>query len=321
MKKKRQSNGVTVLYRRVGDHLWGVIARFKHRAGQGKVPPHSQSAPFVISRTVGADRVVYGSVETLLREIHLTVLDLAEENRKWAAATTSAAMDYSYARRIKNSLLALAVEARNLDDLLPHRNLGEVRCFDYDEKPIGNVPIRKVLDYLVHNRYVYIDSAHIRDIFSDRSWAHTKVRSRFMGYSIQWIDLVNGVLALTQSVTVRDVVKLLSERLSGLSASTDHRDLVLLVQNVNALTDWLSRRLSDRRYGCLLRELCGPLAAEKLSRLDPKEVGTDLYTEFVFRGGASIPTLKIAPEWKFGVAVQAKCRVRDSKGVPDYPRS
>ena len=314
MKKKRRSEVVSLLQKRVGDHLWGVIVRAKLRPGQGKVPPDSQSSPFVISRNIGADRVVYGSVEALLREIHLTVLDLMDENRRWADATISSESDYTYARRVKNSLLALAVEARNLDDLLKRRGLGEIPCFGYDRKPIGNVPIRKVLDYLVHNRYVYVDSELIRDIFSDRSWSHAKVKSRFMGYSINWYELLNGILALTGSVTIGDVIELLSERLSRLNASTDHRDLVLLVQNVHALTAWLSGKQSDRRYGDLLPQLCGPMAQEHLSGLDPEAVGTHLYPEFAFRGGASIPTLKIAPKWTFGVAVQAKCRIRDGTG-------
>ena len=321
MKKKKQSDVVAILYKPVNDHLWGVIARFKHREGQGKVPPYLQSAPFVISRTIGSDRVVYGSVETLLLEIRLTVLDLVDENRKWEAAKASSESDYSYARRAKNGLLALAVEARNLDDLLLHRNLGEVQCFNYDDKPIGNVPIRKVLDYLVHNRYVYTDGTYIKDIFSDRSWSDMKVRKQFMGYGIQLTDLINGILALVDAVTIRDIIALLRKRLSRFRASNDNQDLILLIQNMYALTAWLSRRQPDRRYASILTEMCSPLAQGRLTQIDPKEVNGRLSIAFEFRGGASISTLKVAPEWTFGVVVQAKCCIRDSKGTLVYEDS
>lgn len=321
MKKTKPSNVVAILYQHLDDHLWGVIARFRHREGQGKVSPYSRSAPFVISRTIGEDRVIYGSIETLLLEIRLTVLDLVDEDQKWQTETTSSESDYSYARRVKNSLLALAVEARNLDDLLSHRNLGEVPCFDYEDKPIGNVPIRKALDYLVHNRYVYIDGMHIKDMFSDRAWSDTKVRDRFMGYGIRWVDLVNGILALVEAVTIQDIVALLRKRLSRFRTSNDNRDLILLIQNVHALTAWLSRRQSDRRYGSILTEICSPLAQGRVTQIDPKTVNGKLSIAFEFRGGASISTLKVAPEWTFGVAVQAKCRIWDSKGTSVYEDS
>ena len=166
-KQTAQSDVAVILYTPLDDHLWGCVARFKHREGQGTVPPYSQSAPFVISRTVGSNTVVYGSVDTLLQEIRLAVLDLARENQAWAATNASNESDYTYARRTKNILLTLAAETRNVGDLLPHLNVGNVQCLDYNEKPLGDVPIRKVLDYLIHSRYVYIDSTHIKDVFSD----------------------------------------------------------------------------------------------------------------------------------------------------------
>ncbi len=105
--KKSKSDVVVLWYKSLDDHLWGVIARFKHREGQGKISLHSQSAPFVISRTIGPDSVVYGSVETLLLEIRLAVLDLVDENRKWETAAKSNKSDNSYVRRVKNNLLAV----------------------------------------------------------------------------------------------------------------------------------------------------------------------------------------------------------------------
>ena len=320
-KKTAQYDIAKTLYTYLDDHLWGCVARLKHRKGQGRVPPYSQSAPFVISRTVGSNTVVYGSVDTLLREIRLAVLDLVHENQAWAATTASNESDYTYARRTKNTLLTLAAEVRNVHDLLLHLNVGNVQCLDYDEKPLGDVPIRKVLDYLIHSRYVYIDSTHIKDIFSDRPWSHKKVQRQFMGYRISWIELINRILAFTDSVTVRDITKLLRIKLQRLQSSSDQRDLILVVQNIHALTNWIARRQSDSRYASIIQALCSPLVGDKLSALDPSEVGTALSMSFDFRGGVSIGTLKLLPDTQFRISVQARCLIRNNRGSLVYEDS
>ena len=313
-KKTAQSDIAAILYKRLDDHLWGCVARFKHRKGQGRVPPYSLSAPFVISRTVGSNTVVYGSVDTLLREIRFAVFDLARENQAWAATHASSESDYTYARHTKNTLLTLAAEVRNVDDLMPHLNVGNVQCLDYDEQPLGDVPIRKVLNYLIHSRYVYIDSTHIKDLFSDRPWSYTKVQRQFMGYRIPWIELINRILAFTGSVTVRDITKLLRIKLHRLRSSSDEREMILIVQNIHALTNWISRRQSDSRYASIIRVLCSPLAGDKLSALDPSAVGTDLSISFAFRGGVSINILELLPDTRFHISVQARCLIRNSRG-------
>lgn len=317
----KQSDNFVILYQRIEDHLWGCIARFKHREGQGNVSPYSQSAPFVISRTIGSDTVVYGSIETLLWEIRLAVLDIVHENQVWAATNTSSESDYTYSRHTKNILITLAVEIRNVSDLLPHLNVGDIQCLDYDAKPIGDVPVRKVLDYLIHNRYVYIDSIHIKDVFSDRPWSDKKVQRQFMGYAILWSELINRILVFTDSITIRDITKLLRKRLDRLGLSTDHRDLILIIQNIHALTNWIAKRLSDNRYPSIIQRLCSPLARDKLSALDPAVVGTKLSIFFTFRGGVNIGVLKLLPVTQFQVTVQARCLIRDCYGHPVHDDS
>ena len=142
-----------------------------------------------------------------------------------------------------------------------------------------------------------------------------------MGYRIPWIELTNRILAFTNSVTVRDVTKLLRIKLRRLRSSSDHRELILVVQNIHALTNWIARRQSDSRYASIFRVLLSPLAGDKLSALDPSVVGTDLDISFGFRGGVSIGILKLLPDTQFRISVQARCLIRNSRGSLVYEDS
>ena len=75
-RNKREIMGL--FYKRVDPYLYGFIQFFRPTGERGEFMAHRQSAPFVISQSIGEkEEMVYGSVLELVREIRRLIVDLS----------------------------------------------------------------------------------------------------------------------------------------------------------------------------------------------------------------------------------------------------
>ncbi|MCY4559357.1 MAG: hypothetical protein OXF79_23855 [Chloroflexi bacterium] len=168
--------------------LYGHIAFYKPSPETGEMLTHKESAPFVISETIGAgDSVVLGSAEVLLQDVrrlldHLRI-QIGELHDALKPSTTESAVQgektlllqvpdgdweqqtYTNAkRRIADTLILISTQARNLFHLFPRLDR-KVTVLDYDGKPTGKIKLTELFNQFVHNRYFYIDGEHVSDLF------------------------------------------------------------------------------------------------------------------------------------------------------------
>ena len=120
-KKNRQlsSDVISLIYTRRGSFLYGYVRFFRPDPNRKPVKAFRQSAPFVISQSIGKKKtVVYGSVFELVQEIRRLIDDRHECHRKFNSTlcrrgvNTSETLDNS-----KKKILVSVPEGDEADEL------------------------------------------------------------------------------------------------------------------------------------------------------------------------------------------------------------
>ena len=160
--KQNETKDILALaYLRDRSLLFGQIALFRHRRGSEATKPFHQSAPFVISDSIGpGENVVYGSVGHLVHEVqcllkdmhdHMVGLDAALGGAAQAPAVRGHRVAYKqlpegekarrtyfeYSRRIANTLILMSCQTRNLFQVFPRLNKRSISLFDRNGKSDG----------------------------------------------------------------------------------------------------------------------------------------------------------------------------------------
>ncbi len=242
-KKNRQHSRdvISLIYTRSGSRLYGCIRFFRPEPNQQHIEPFRQSAPFVISQSIGPkETIVYGSVNELIREIRRLLDDVSECNEKFKSTLrlggviTDETRDnsgrkvvtipegekgdklfYEYVREVTNILLLLSTQTRNLFQLYPRFNNCCISRFDYEGNKVDNIPLKELFDYFVHNRYLFVDGEHVVDLFSDKFSPKSSISQTFMGYKIRWREYLGAIRSVTDNVKMRDLTGLLRGRLKN----------------------------------------------------------------------------------------------------------
>ncbi len=309
--------------------LYGHIAFYKPSPETGEMLAHKESAPFVISETIGAgDSVVLGSAEVLLQDVrrlldHLrTQIDELHDALK--PSTTESAVQgektlllqvpdgdweqqtYTNAkRRIADTLILISTQSRNLFHLFPRLNR-KVTVLDYDGKPTGKIKITELFNQFVHNRYFYIDGEHVSDLFSANPRDTAPISKTFMGYKFNWIEFIYAIEAATREVKMHDLIGLLGRGLKNLSPEMPHADVIHLIQNLHSFSDMFSTREPGEVYGSILTAL---FSRETEKHLHAIETSVNTEERIDIRTMFHSPRIGIHPELsKKQFRVQVKCR-------------
>ena len=332
-KKNRQHSReiISLIYTRSGSCLYGCIQFFRPNDKQDSVGPFRQSAPFVISQSIGKNEtVVYGSVHGLIQEIRRLLDDLSECNEKFnstlrlSGVNTEETRDSfgkrivvtipegekgdklfcEYVREVTNILLLLSSQTRNLFQLYPRFNERCISQFDYEGNKVGSIPLKELFDYFVHNRYLFVDGEYVRDLFSDKFSSKSSISQKFMGYKISWREYIDAIRSVTDDVTMKDLTGLLRGRLKKLSSSSSHKDIVFLVQNLESFSNLLAIKIPDKRYTCMLNLMFDERVNRRLVEFrGKKEKVEQVVTTF------TAPHIKIHEELsekKFAIRVRCK---------------
>ena len=331
---KTQREVMSLIYTRRGRILYGCIRFFGSTGSNSGLTLPRQSSPFVISRNIGNnDVVVYGSLYDLLREIRHLCDDLDSEHKSLRKALHEAgvatsqsssgsgkkvivsipdselanSMYLEYIRKITNILILLSTQTRNLLDILPRFNKTRIPKLDYEGNNSGTIQLKEAFDHLVHNRYLFVDGEHIVDIFSNKFTSKSSKSRSFMGYKISWREFVSAIRDVTEQVSVKDATGLLRGRLTRLSSKSPHNEVVFLVQNLESFSQFLTKKIFDKRYSTMLDLLFADKSADYIPNLGKGEKVVEETVTF------TAPHVKILDELsakKFNVRVRCRMEMR-----------
>ena len=278
-KRQHASDIISLIYTRRASILYGCVRFFRPLANGKRVNLVRQSSPFVISQSIGQkETVVVGSVYELIREIRRLIQDRHECDREFnsslrhSGVKTSETLDtskkailvsvpegdkadelyFNYVREITKILLLLASQTRNLIQIFPRFNTRRVSLFDYEGNGAGTITLKELFDYFVHNRYLYVDAEYVVDLFSDKIPKHSTIFGKFMGYKINWREILKAIQNVTNEVKIRDLTGMLRGRLEKLSSASPHKDIIYLIQNLESFSNLLATKIPDKRYRFML---------------------------------------------------------------------
>ena len=337
-KKKQHSRDIiSLIYTRRGSLLYGCIQFFRPNEKQQSVSPFRQSAPFVISQSIGKEEtVVYGSVHELIREIRRPLDNLSEYNEKFKSTLllgdvkTDETRDISgkiivtipegqkgdklffeYIREVTNILFLISSQTRNLFQLYPKFNKRCISQFDYEGERVGSISLKELFNYFVHNRYLFVDGEYVRDLFSDKFSSKSSISKTFMGYKISWREYIDAIRSVVDDVKMKDLTGLLRGNLKKLSSSSSHKDIVFLIQNLESFSSLLAMKIPDERYKSMLNLLFDERGNQYLADIGRRNESVEQVVTF------TAPHIKIhekLSEKKFTLQVHCKFTLRQDHG-------
>ena len=262
-----------LLYKDAGPLVFGVILYFRSNPNGPPSKPYERSDPFVVSERVGSETIVHGSVKFLLQEIGRVCESIYDELRalnsalnpkgevpdieglpmKQVPKNAQAQRTYFQHRRaVVGELILLATQARNLFSLLPRLGSQKITLLDIDDNETGSITLKELCDYFVHNQYLFLDGAHISDLFPSKPRQRAPITRKFMGYRLNWFEFVSRVRQAAADVKFMDLTGLLRGRLKRLTLRTPYSDVIFLVQNVESLSELLRARAGTKEYSKML---------------------------------------------------------------------
>ena len=219
-------------------------------------------------------------------------------------------MFFEYVREVTNTLLLISSQTRNLFQLYPRFNDCCISQFDYEGNKAGNIRLKELFDYFVHNRYLFVDGEYVADIFSDKFSPKSSISETFMGYKIAWREYIDAIRKVTDDVRMKDLTRLLRGRLKDLSSASSHKDIVFLVQNLKSFSNLLAMKVPDERYRFMLNLLFDEKANQSLANIANIEERKRSITQVVTFTAPHINIHEELSEKKFSIQVRCKLALR-----------
>ena len=213
--------------------------------------------PFVISkRRSGREEVVYGTVKRILGKIAYqnnrlrlflsktkATLDAKDitprvQNGKVLpeSEVTETILD-DQENLIEEILLIDSAYIRILFEIFPQKlKQSKVNVYDYDGTIVDSIELSKFADLLLHNRYVLIKNQFVVDLFSDKKFMS---KTHQIGLKINFEEYLSQVWKAVHGITVNDLIAKLRGLTENLSASSNMKDIIFLLQNLYTLGDFV----------------------------------------------------------------------------------
>ena len=129
--------------------------------------------------------------------------------------------------------LIVAVHVRILAELFRSKlKKYKVNVYDYDQKRIDSIELSKVASLLVHNKYILIRGRYVIDLFSDQKFMSDRIQT---GQRIDIEEYFSRVREVLNELTLADLIALLCKKTDLLSASSNMKDIIFMMQNLYTL--------------------------------------------------------------------------------------
>lgn len=275
-------NRVQVLYQQHDAFLYGLI-----HSVDGDLANQWAEKPFVISKSdAGGVETVYGTVARTLKQVWRQLERIGEFNEDAGRRLKAAGIDpvagaagtlpeSKLADRIldeqeqlvEDVLIAVSVNVRILGEIFRARmNKAKVGVYDYDGANAGRITLKAIADLLLHNRYLLVKGDEVVDLISDQASLLGKPQ---LGLKIKVDEYLNEVQGTLDDLTINDLIGVLRGAVKRLSASSDVKDKVFVIQNLYTLgglvvTDGASID------GGPLKTIMDRVALEIIERMQPR---------------------------------------------------
>ena len=257
---------IMLLYQSVdtnaGSDLYGHVTCLRQDRKDGGWRTHRKSSPFVVARRYGGREVVPGSAYQLVKNFGDLFAGTAGSIRRGTRRLermkgTELARAYcNYEREVTQGLVLLACLARNLFHLFSRlTEQYTVQVFDYDNRPMGEIRTKVLLDLFVHSRYMNLHNEYITDLFSADVPKGTPISQKFMGYRFRVADFMDSIYRAVHGITLKDLITRLRGGMQSLSGDMPHHEMVFLIQNVHSFSNLLGAKIPTEEYDFMMHLL------------------------------------------------------------------
>lgn len=286
----RRNQRLFLVYKMVDDSLYAAISTVpEDDLQEGETIPLEWSFPYIVSKQIGDQEIVYGSVIHLMYEAARPILrmnrlleDLAENlpedvrssmvvsNSQDATTYTmpprvsSASLFHKQEEIMKDALLLSGLHLRTLLETFSGQRNTRVPLYDYEGNSMGLVSFAEIFNTAMHYRYCVISGEYVHDIFS-RSYQLNS--PRLVGSKIKMADLFGAMLRSISSIRVNDFLGMLRGTLQGLNVNSESREIIFAFQNVHSLSQIISDRILDARFQGFQKFLFGELTEDEKLRI------------------------------------------------------
>ena len=315
-REETQLERLLVIYRRVEEVLYGSVYPLRMDASEstGEIPLGKWESPFVVSKQLGEQKVVYGSIlyhiheaarpslrmgtlqqelaKSLPSEIRASIVESRSGNVKTFTSPTSEFPPLFLYRQdeiIKDAVLLSALSVRTLLEIFSGKGKRIVPTYDYEGNPTNGVSMQQLFHALSHHRYCVVSQGFIHDIFSGDD---TPGLPDVFGTKVKVEDLLTEVIGFLEGITVNDFVGMLRSRLQGLTIDSKTRDIIFAHQDVYALTDFVRYRLEDTRFSPFLNYLFSRFTADEDRKIETSKGKSTVCLQRRFNP----PSFKIGPD-------------------------
>lgn len=233
-------------------YVYGAV-----RIVKGSVKNQPWGKPFVISkRRSGKEEIVYGTVKRILEKIVSQDARLKSFQSKTKATLDASGITPRVQKNvvlpqsdvtesildeqenlIEEILLVISANIRILSELFPQKlKTFTVNVYDYDGRKADRIELSKLADLLFHNRYILIRDQYVVDLFSDERFM---AQTPQMGLKINFEEYLSAVWQVVYGLTVDDLISILWGLTKKLSASSNIRDIIFLIQNLYTLGNFV----------------------------------------------------------------------------------
>lgn len=265
-----------VLYQKAGPFLYAYV-----HIVRGSLEDQESSFPFIVSKHVNDQEVVYGTVANLMLKVARLIFDF----EKWhqdlqgslsdevgTAITTvnegtttvfelpeSEQTERFFQRleqKIEETVFLTLLHLRTMLEIFNGRKKDTIGLYDYEDNKIGEVPLMELANLLMHHRFLVVKDYCVHNIFSDKKQLPS---TRLLGSKIRVHELFDTIQSVLNEIKINDFTRVVRNKLKQLSVNSEARDIVFLIQNIRSITYIVQERFENSSFSevreLLLRDI------------------------------------------------------------------
>ena len=265
-----------VLYQKAGPFLYAYV-----HIVRGSLENQESSFPFIVSKHVNDQEVVYGTVANLMLKVAGLIFDFEKWHQdlkgslssevKTAIRTVNEGTKTVFElpqseqtelffqrleQKIEETVILTSLHMRTMLEIFSGNRNVPIGLYDYEDNRIGDVPLMELANLLMHHRYLVVKDYCVHNIFSDKKQL---LSTRLLGSKIRVHELFDTIKNVLNDIKVRDFTGVVRSRLERLSVNSEARDIVFLIQNIRSITYIVQERFEDSSFSevteLLLRDI------------------------------------------------------------------
>lgn len=304
-------NVVALIYRRVDPYLYGAVHTVIN-----SLDNQQTSYPFIISKQLQGREIVYGSVHYLINQIADLLSRFSEDRTHSPQVLTQSGVEIREIHRgdgktlveivrhdgdesvtdrflhqkeeqTRAKILLIALHLRILFEVFSGKPKKSINLYDYSDGCIGQIPLQDLANLLMHYRYFVVNGEYLMDLFSGEGQLPSE---RLVGTKVSVFEFLDAVSEVINRIRVKDFIGVLRSGLSRLSASSEAKEIIFLVQNIHSLANIVKKRIGDDKFSDIANFLLRDAAQRYLERMQmERPVRTQVAVRHIF----SAPAFKL----------------------------